>query len=112
MSVTAKPLFEAVQAAAAESTVYTVPSGTRTIIDKLTGTNTSGAAAAITVKLVPNGGVAGATNTIVSAKTLQAGEAYTFPEVVGHVLATGGFISLLASAAGAITVRGSGREVS
>ena len=112
MTVTAKPLFEALQAANAETTQYTAPGGTRTIIDKFTGTNTSGAAANITVKLIASGGAAGAGNTIVSSKTLQSGETYTFPEVVGHVLAAGDFISTLASVAAAITIRASGREVS
>lgn len=112
MTVTAKPLFEATQAAAAETTAYTTPAGTRTIIDKMTGTNTTGGVATLTIKLIPNGGAAGASTTIVQAKTLQAGETYTFPEVVGHVLNAGGFISLLASAAASITVRASGREVS
>ena len=35
MAVTAKPLFEATQAAAVETTAYTTPLGTRAIIDKL-----------------------------------------------------------------------------
>jgi len=112
MSVTAKPLFNPLQAAAAETTQYTTPAGTRTIIDKFTGTNTTGAPATLTVKLIPSGGAAGAGNTIVSAKTLQAGETYTFPELVGHVLAPGDFISTLAGTAAAITIRASGREVS
>lgn len=112
MAVTAKPLFEALQASNAETTQYTAPAGTRTIIDKFTGTNTTAAAATLTVKLIPSGGAASASNTIVFAKTLQPGETYTFPEIVGHVLAAGGFISTLASAAAAITVRSSGREVS
>lgn len=111
MTVTAKPLFEALQAANAETTQYTAPGGTRTIIDKFTGTNTSGAAANLTVKLIASGGAAGVANTIVQTKTLQPGETYTFPELVGHVLAAGGFISTLASAAGSITIRASGREI-
>ena len=85
MAVTAKPLFEALQASNAETTQYTAPAGTRTIIDKFTGTNTTAVAATLTVKLVASGGAAAATNTVVSAKTLAAGETYTFPEVVGHV---------------------------
>lgn len=112
MAVAAKPLFEALQAAAAETTQYTAPAGTRTILDKFTGTNTTAAAATLTVKLIASGGVAGAGNTIVSAKTIQPGETYTFPEVVGHVLAAGDFISTLAGTAAAITIRASGREVS
>lgn len=112
MSVTAKPLFTPLQAQNAETTQYTAPAGTRTIIDKFTGTNTTAAVATLTVKLVQSGGAAGAANTIVSAKTLQPGECYTFPEVVGHVLAPGDFISTLAGTAAAITIRASGREVS
>jgi hypothetical protein len=112
MTVTAKALFNPLQAQNAETTQYTAPAGTRTIIDKFTGTNTTGAAATLTIKLVPSGGAAGANNTIVSAKTLQPGETYTFPEVVGHVLNPNDFISTLAGTATAITIRASGREVS
>lgn len=112
MTVTAKALFEPLQAQNVETTQYTTPGGTRTIIDKFTGTNTTGAAATLTVRLVASGGAAGVTNTVVSAKTLQPGEAYTFPEVVGHVLNPGDFISTLAGTAAALTIRSSGREVS
>lgn len=112
MTVSAKALFEAVQASNAQVTQYTAPTGIRTIIDKFTGTNTTGAAATLTVNLVILAGAAAATNTIVSAKTLQPGECYTFPEVVGHVLNPGDFISTIAGTAAAITIRSSGREVS
>lgn len=112
MAVQARSLFTPLQVALAETTQYTAPAGTRTILDKFTGTNTTGAVAALTVKLVQNGGAAGAANTIVSAKTLQPGECYTFPELVGHVLNPGDFLSTLATVAAAITIRASGREVS
>lgn len=112
MTVTAKALFEPLQAQNAETSQYLTPAGTRTIIDKFTGTNTTGAPATLTVKLVASGGAAGAANTVVSAKTLQPNETYTFPEVVGHVLNPGDFISTLAGTAAAITIRSSGREVS
>lgn len=111
MSVAAKPLFEALQAAAANTTQYTAPNGIRTIIDKFTGTNTTGAAATLTIFLVASAGAAGAANTIVSAKTIQPGETYTFPEIVGHVLAQGDFIVTASGTGNAITVRASGREV-
>jgi hypothetical protein len=55
---------------------------------------------------------AGNQNLIVKTKTLQAAETYTFPEIVGHVLAPGGFISTIAGTASAINIRSSGREVS
>jgi len=112
MAVTAKALFNPLQAQNAQTTQYTAPTGTRTIIDKFTGTNTTALPATLTVNLAPNAGAAGVTNTIVSAKTIQPGETYTFPEVVGHVLNPGDFISTLAGTAAAITIRASGREVS
>jgi hypothetical protein len=111
MAVVARALFEPLQAQNAETTQYT-STGVRTIIDKFTGTNTTAGAVTLTVKLVASGGAAGAGNTIVSAKSLAAGECYTFPEVVGHVLEAGDFISTLAGAATSITIRASGRQVS
>lgn len=111
MSVVAKPLFEPLQAAAADVNQYAAPAGARTIIDKFTGTNTTGAPATLTINLVASGGAASASNRIVSAKSLAAGECYTFPEVVGHVLNPGDFISTNAGTAAAITIRASGREV-
>lgn len=108
--VTAKPLFEALQAAAADAVQYTCPAGTKTIIDKFTGTNTTAAAATLTAYLTI--GVAGAAgNTIVSAKSVAPGECYTFPELVGHVLNAGDQLRTLAGTAAAITIRGSGREI-
>ena len=111
MTVTAKPIINPLLITNAEVTQYTTPGGTRTIIDKFTGTNTSATAATISVKLVASGGAAGALNSIVLSKTLAPGECYTFPEIVGHVLNPGDFISTLAGTTGVIAVRASGREV-
>jgi hypothetical protein len=83
-----------------------------TIIDKFTATNYSGSAATLSVNLVTQFDAAGNQNLIVKTKTLQAAETYTFPEIVGHVLAPGGFISTIAGTASAINIRSSGREVS
>lgn len=113
MTVTAKTLIDPLQAAAAQVTLYTSPAtGKGTIIDKFTGTNMTGAAATLTVNLVKVGGAAGAANVIASAVSIAAGGSYTFPELVGHVLGPGDFISVLAGTAAAITVRASGRELS
>lgn len=111
MAVIARALFEPLQVSNAETTQYT-STGVRTIIDKFTGTNTTAGAVTLTVKLVASGGAAGAGNTIVSAKSLAAGECYTFPEIVGHVMEPGDFISTLAGASTSITCRASGRQVS
>ena len=111
MSVTAKVIIPAKLAESAQTAQYTAPTGTRCIIDKFTATNTSAAAASLSVHLVTAADSAGAANRIVQTKGLAVGESYTFPEIVGHVLESGGFVSTLASAASAITIRASGREV-
>lgn len=111
MSVIAKPLFEAKQAENSQTTQYISPASTRTIIDKFTATNTTAAVATLTVNLVPLAGSAASTNTISSAKSISPGDSYTFPEIVGHALDAGGFISTLAGTPTALTIRASGRQV-
>ena len=71
----------------------------------------SSAAAVLSVNLVTSFDNAGNQNLIVKTKTLLPSETYTFPELVGHVLRPGGFISTLAGTASAINIRVSGREV-
>lgn len=110
MSVISKPLITTGYVANSETTGYTAI-GVRTIIDKYTAYNSDVLAQTLAVKLVPNAGTAGATHIVV-LKSLAAGETYTFPELVGHVLEAGGFISELAGAASKIVRRCSGREVS
>lgn len=109
MSVTAKPLVASGYAASSETTIYTAAS-VRTIIDKFTVFNTDTAPITYTVKLVPFGGTAGASNAIVT-KVVAPNETYTLPEVIGHVLESGGFVSELASTASKLVRRVSGREV-
>jgi hypothetical protein len=111
MTVTAKVLIAAKIAENAQTTQYTAGTGVRTIIDKFTATNYSAGAVTLSINLVTLSGSAGDSNLIVKTKSLAANETYTFPEIVGHVLDAGGFISTLASAATSITIRSSGREV-
>ena len=110
MTVTVKVLVPAKTVENSQTTQYTA-TGVTTIIDKFTATNYSAAAATISVNLVTAAGSAGNDNLIVKTKTLQASETYTFPELVGHTLAPGGFISTLAGTATAINIRVSGREI-
>jgi hypothetical protein len=110
MTVTAKCLYESTQVAAAETTIYTAPANTRTLLDKLTAVNVSAANVTFIVRLVVAAGTAGGTNTV-ATMTLGAGQTYNVPEVVGHVLNPGDFVSVLAGAATSINVRMSGREV-
>jgi hypothetical protein len=110
MSVTVKVLIPAKTAENSQTTQYTA-TGVTAIIDKFTATNYSANAATISVNLVTAAGSASNDNLITKTKTLQAGETYTFPELVGHVLAPSGFISTIAGTASAINIRASGREV-
>lgn len=110
MTVTVAVLIPAKTAENAQTTQYT-STGLTTIIDKFTATNYSANAATISVNLVSPAGSAGNDNLIVKTKALQAGETYTFPEIVGFALPPSGFISTIASAASAINIRASGRQI-
>jgi hypothetical protein len=111
MAVSVNVLIPAKIAENTQTTQYTAVN-VSTIIDKFTATNYSASAATISINLVTQFDSSGNQNLIIKAKTLLPSETYTFPELVGHVLAPGGYISTLASASSAINIRSSGREVS
>lgn len=110
MTVTVKVLIPAKQAENSQTTQYTAVN-CRAIIDKFTATNTSGGNVTIGVNLVTSGGSAGAANLIVDARSIAPDETYTFPELVGQALESGGIISTIANAATSLTIRASGREI-
>jgi hypothetical protein len=110
MTVTVSCLVETKYLEASQTTEYT-SSGLRTIIDKCVATNSSGSAATIALNIVPSGGSAGASNIMLQTKSLNAGESYSCPEVVGAVLESGDFLSGIAGTASAIVIRVSGRKV-
>jgi hypothetical protein len=95
----------------AQTTQY-VATGVTTIIDKFTATNFSSGMVNVSVNLAAVSEATGNSNLIVKTRTLQPGETYTFPEIVGHILPSGGFVSTLASASSAVNLRASGREIS
>ena len=110
MPIIAKNIIPAKNLENAQTTQYVATNAT-TIIDKFTATNFSSGMVNVSVNLAVAGEDTGNSNLIVKARTLQPGETYTFPEIVGHILNSGGFISTLASAAAAVNVRASGREI-
>lgn len=110
MAVVVKTLIPSKQAANSLEEQYSVSTG-RTIIDKFTATNTSGSNVGINVYLIQFGGAAGDDNLIVDTRVIVPNETYTFPELVGQVLEAGASISTNASAANALTIRASGREI-
>jgi hypothetical protein len=111
MAVNVKVLIPAKIAENTQTTQY-VATNVSAIIDKFTATNYSASAATISINLVTQFDSSGNQNLIIKNKTLLPSETYTFPELVGHVLQPGGFISTIAGTASAINIRSSGREVS
>lgn len=110
MNVTINNIIARKYAENAQTTQYT-SGGMKTIIDKFTATNVSGANATISVNLVADGGTAGTSNKVVNAREIAPGECYTFPEIVGQMLAEGGFISTIASASSALVISATGRQI-
>ena len=110
MTVTVKVLVPPKQMEAVQTTQYTATS-VRAIIDKATVTNTDTVSRTFSVNIVTSGGSAGNANLVIDTRTVQPDETYLCPELVGHVLAPGGFISTIASNATALTLRVSGREI-
>lgn len=110
MTVTSKSIISAKQAENLQTTQYTANNCT-TYIDKFTVTNNSGANVAFSANLVGRDGVPGATNLLIAARSVAPKETYTCPELVGHVLEPGSFVSTLAGSAGSLTIRASGREI-
>lgn len=110
MGVTVKVLIPAKSVEDIQTTQYTAKNVT-TIVDKITATNYSSAAVAVSISIVTNGTIASNDNLIVKTKVLQAAETYLFPELTGFALEPGGFISTLASEPDSVNIRASGREI-
>ena len=110
MTVTVKVLVPPKQMEATQTTQYTATNA-KAIIDKATATNTDTVNRTFSVNLVTSGGSAGNSNLVIDDRTVVPGETYLCQELVGQALESGGFISTVASAATALTLRVSGREI-
>lgn len=88
-----------------------IATNSKTMIDKVTITNTTAAAVTFSCNLVSKGGTVADSNAVIKTKPVAAGDTYVCPELVGHVLEAGDAISMIASAATSLTIRASGREV-
>ncbi len=111
MAVYVRVLIPSKTAENTQTTQYTSTAVT-TIIDKFTATNYSSSAATLSVNLVSSLDNPGNQNLVIKTVTIQPGQTYLCPEVVGQVLLAGGTISTIASAASAINIRASGRTIS
>ena len=110
MTVTAKNLVEGTIVPGTDTTVYTAPANTTTIIDKVTAANYDTVSRVVTIGIVAAG------NTVsdiyyIAKRTLAAKETYIWPEVVGQILNTGDYITAISSQANTINLRISGREI-
>lgn len=110
MTVTVKNIIPAKVAENTATIQYTAVN-CRTIIDKFTATNTSGANVLFSVNLVSNGGSAGTNNLVISNRGIAPNESYTCPELIGHVIESSGTIITTAGTAAALTIRSTGREI-
>lgn len=93
-------------------TLYTVPSGTVSTVSNLSLTNVTASPVAVTVYNVPSGQTAGATNELVAAFSLSAGQSYVPPQAIGLQLAAGSSIQALAASASAVNAMGGVYETS
>ena len=90
-------------------TQYAAPSATTTIVKQLIISNPTGTAATVNVSIVPSGGSASTSNNILGGLTVSANSTLVFD--LSQVLATGDFISALASAGSTLNIVVSGVEV-
>ena len=110
MSVTIRNIIPRKSAESVLTAQYTA-ANCKTLIDKFTATNTSAAIATLSVYLVASGGAANTFNQVLVTKSIQPGECYLCPEIVGQSLEPGGFIATFASASSAITISCTAREI-
>lgn len=107
MAATRKRLVAGTQLAlTTPATLYTVPTGTRTLITGMTLTNTTGGAVTATVHL----GTAAAANCVMSARSLAAGETVSVTGAIGQVMEAAEVLQAAASAATSISMVASGIE--
>jgi len=110
MTVTVSNIIPAKQAENTQTTQY-IASDVKTIIDKFTITNTSANTVTFSANLVVDGDAAGADNLILDERSIAPNETYNAPELVGHLLAVGDFISTIAGASSSLTIRATGRII-
>jgi hypothetical protein len=110
MAVIVKTFVPAKQLESTQVTQY-IASSVKALIDKVTVTNTDTVNRSFSVWLVQQSGSASNSNLIIDDKTIVPGETYLCPELIGHELDPSAFIVTQASAASALTMRISGREI-
>lgn len=110
MAVTLKTLIEAAYLANSQTTQYT-STAAKTRVDKFTVTNVTASNVTFALNAVPSGGSASDANIIIKGKSIAPNETYNCPEIVGHILEAGAFLSTLAGTATALSCRATGTVI-
>jgi hypothetical protein len=110
MAVITKALLDSKYLESVQTTQYTA-TNCRALVTKVTISNQDTVNRTVSVHIVPPAGTASNANRFVITKTVVPGETYLCPELSGQVVENGGFISTIASAASALTIRINGQEI-
>ena len=99
-----------IQLAGADASVYQSPTNTTVKIGRAVFCNTTAGALTITAGITTGGALAAAT-TLISARSIAAGESYVSPELAGAVIPAGSQLHAFASAATSVTFTASGLAI-
>lgn len=98
MTITPKELINDQITNATGAIAYTGQTGVRTRITAAAIVNTETATPyTVDVHKIPSGDAAGAANKIINTRTIQGGETYICPELIGQILEPGDKIDAVAS---------------
>lgn len=86
------------------ATTYYTATNVQARIDACTLCNTTAGAITVTIYIVPSGGSAAASNTVLSSYSLAAGQTYVVSGAIGQWIEDGGTFKALASAATSVTL--------
>lgn len=113
MAISPIRMVEGLQVANAATAYYTTPANSTVVLKKLTLTNTTATAVAVTIYLVNSGGTADAAHTVTYQKVIPpnnvAGGVIEVYEAENHVLLAGDTLQAKADTAAAVTLIASGQ---
>ena len=103
-------LVAAAQLNASDTSVYQAPANTTAKIGRAVFCNTTAGALTITAGVTAGGALTSA-NTLISARSIAAGESYVSPELAGIVIPAGSQLHAYASSATSVTFAASGLTI-
>jgi len=112
MTVQVRPIISRQYVPNANALMFT-STGVKTVIDKATVTNTSASAVQLDAYINTPGGT-GVTSQVhfLYGKTIAVDECYLLPELTGRIVDVGSGVNMTASAANALCLALSGRQIS